>query len=84
MTVTAVRTPEVGPDAGVRAVVRALDLLALLDDERPWSIADLTRASGELGYQPKVSLGEGLRRFAEWFREFGHLYKLPGADAKAC
>jgi DNA-binding IclR family transcriptional regulator len=45
MTVTAVRTPEVGPDAGVRSVVRALDLLALLDDERPWSIADLTRAS---------------------------------------
>jgi DNA-binding IclR family transcriptional regulator len=46
MTATAVRTPEVGPDSGVRAVVRALDLLALLDNEQPWSIADLTRASG--------------------------------------
>lgn len=34
-----------GPDLRVRAVVRALDLLALFDDERSWSIAELTRAS---------------------------------------
>ena len=52
------------------------------DVERTY--ADLTRARAELGYQPKVSLAEGLRRFAEWFREFGHLYQVPGTGAKAC
>jgi UDP-glucuronate 4-epimerase len=54
------------------------------DVERTY--ADLTRSKAELGYQPKVSLAEGLRRFVEWFREFGHLYKLPGngSGAKAC
>ena len=33
-----------------------------------------------------MSLAEGLRRFVTWFREFGHLYKLPGngSGAKAC
>jgi UDP-glucuronate 4-epimerase len=40
--------------------------------------ADISRASEELGYKPKVTLGEGLKRFVAWFREFGHLYKLPG------
>ena len=52
------------------------------DVERTY--ADLTRARAELGYQPQVSLAQGLRRFAEWFREFGHLYQLPGTGAKAC
>jgi UDP-glucuronate 4-epimerase len=46
------------------------------DVERTY--ADLTRASAELGYLPKVSLSEGLRRFVEWFREQGHRYSLPG------
>jgi UDP-glucuronate 4-epimerase len=40
--------------------------------------ADITRASDELGYKPKVTLDEGLGRFQAWFREFGHQYKLPG------
>jgi len=41
-------SPQEGSDAGagVRSVVRALDLLALFDDERSWSIAELTRTSG--------------------------------------
>ncbi len=52
------------------------------DVERTY--ADLTRARAELGYEPRVSLDEGLRRFVAWFREFGHLYKLPGPGAKAC
>lgn len=52
------------------------------DVERTY--ADLTRSKAELGYEPKVSLAEGLARFVAWFREFGHLYKLPGSGAKAC
>lgn len=45
------------------------------DVERTY--ADLTRSTTELGYEPQVSLGEGLRRFVAWHREFGHLYQLP-------
>jgi len=42
------------------------------------TFADLTRSKSELGYEPKISLAEGLKRFVAWFNEFGHLYKLPG------
>ncbi len=42
------------------------------------TFADLTRSKAELGYEPKISLAEGLKRFVAWFNEFGHLYKLPG------
>ena len=46
------------------------------DVERTY--ADLTRARANLGYEPRTSLAEGLRKFVAWFREYGHLYKLPG------
>jgi UDP-glucuronate 4-epimerase len=46
------------------------------DVERTY--ADLTRSKAELDYEPKVPLAEGLKRFVAWFREYGHLYKLPG------
>jgi UDP-glucuronate 4-epimerase len=54
------------------------------DVERTY--ADLTRSTSELGYRPRTSLSEGLRKFVAWFREYGHLYKLPGngSGAKAC
>ncbi len=45
------------------------------------TFADLTRSRSELGYEPKVSLAEGLSRFVEWFNEFGHLYRLPNAPS---
>ncbi len=44
------------------------------------TFADLTLATGELGYLPKVGLAEGLGRFVKWFNEFGHLYRLPGEE----
>lgn len=31
--------------------------------------ADLTRARSELGYAPRIALGEGLRRESEWLRD---------------
>src|SRR5688572_20585998 len=74
----------------IEELERALGKQAIIDRRpaQPGDVertyADLTRASSELGYQPKVNLGEGLRRFAAWFREFGHLYKLPESGAKAC
>ena len=46
------------------------------DVERTY--ADLTRSKAELGYQPRTSMAEGLKKFAEWFRDYGHLYPAPG------
>ena len=40
--------------------------------------ADISLAHSEIGYEPRVSLTEGLQRFVAWFREYGHLYNLPG------
>jgi UDP-glucuronate 4-epimerase len=37
--------------------------------------ADITRSKAELGYQPKIALDEGLKRFIAWFRRDGHLYQ---------
>jgi UDP-glucuronate 4-epimerase len=46
------------------------------DVERTY--ADLTQSRAELSYQPRVPISEGLKRFVAWFKEFGHLYTLPG------
>ena len=46
------------------------------DVERTY--ADVSRARAELGYSPKVSLNDGLKRFAEWFRANEHLYPAQG------
>jgi len=32
------------------------------------SLADITRAEQALGYKPKVSFEEGLRRTVDWYR----------------
>lgn len=42
------------------------------------TFADLTRAKAEIGYEPKIGIAEGLKRFVTWFNEYGHLYKIPG------
>jgi UDP-glucuronate 4-epimerase len=44
------------------------------DVERTY--ADLTRSTAELGYAPQIGLAEGLKRFANWFNEYGHLYTV--------
>ena len=48
------------------------------------TFADLSRSTAEIGYSPKISLAEGLKRFVAWFSEFGHLYSLdkPAPTAK--
>ena len=35
----------------------------------PITYADVRKASRVLGYSPRVSIREGLRRFVEWYRE---------------
>jgi UDP-glucuronate 4-epimerase len=68
----------------IEELERAVGKKAILD-KRPAQLgdvertyADLTRARAELGYEPRTSLAEGLGKFVAWFREYGHLYKLPG------
>lgn len=68
----------------VEELQRAIGKKAIIDrrPSQPGDVertyADLTRATAELGFKPKTPLPEGLKRFVQWFRDFGHLYKLPG------
>jgi UDP-glucuronate 4-epimerase len=39
--------------------------------------ADISLAQQELGYRPGTTLAQGLAKFVAWYRESGHLYKLP-------
>ena len=73
----------------IEELERAIGKQAILD-RRPAqpgdverTFADLARAKAELGYQPKTSLAEGLRKFVTWFKEYGHLYQLPGNGSGA-
>jgi UDP-glucuronate 4-epimerase len=45
-----------------------LELLPPLATEMPVTCADLTSIHAAVGYEPRVSLEEGLRRFVEWFK----------------
>jgi UDP-glucuronate 4-epimerase len=47
-----------------------LELLPPLPTEMPATCADLTRVRAAIGYEPKVALEEGLRRFVGWFRSY--------------
>lgn len=38
----------------------------------PFTHADVSKATLELGYNPKVSLDEGLKQFTEWYLSFCH------------
>ena len=73
---------QMGNATGESDSIRILDRrpAQLGDVERTY--ADLTRSTTELGYRPKVTLAEGLQRFVTWFREYGHLYSLPGERAE--
>lgn len=61
----------------VEAVERALEKKAVLDrqPDQPGDVrttwADISKARARLGYQPKVELEEGVRRFLDWWREGG-------------
>jgi UDP-glucuronate 4-epimerase len=59
-----------------RAIENATGKKALLEDTRgpPGDVretyADISRAARDFGFTPKVSLGEGIARFVEWYRRF--------------
>jgi len=58
----------------VAALEAALGRKAVVDrrpdqaGDVPLTCADLSRARAELGYEPRTTLEEGLRRFVEWLR----------------
>jgi UDP-glucuronate 4-epimerase len=47
-----------------------IELLPPLATEMPETCADLTRIRAAVGYEPKVALEDGLRRFVGWFKDY--------------
>ncbi len=47
-----------------------IELLPPLPTEMPATCADLTRIHEAVGYAPRVTLEEGLRRFVDWFQRY--------------
>jgi UDP-glucuronate 4-epimerase len=45
-----------------------VEVIAEMKGDVQHTLADVTRARQELGYDPKIGLEEGLRRFVEWYR----------------
>jgi UDP-glucuronate 4-epimerase len=45
-----------------------VEIIAEMKGDVQHTLADVGRAHAELGYDPKVELTEGLRRFVEWYR----------------
>ncbi len=46
----------------------AIDYRPVFEGDMPVTCADLTKARRLLGYQPRVSIAEGVRDFVRWFR----------------
>jgi len=42
----------------------------LPDGEVLYTMADITKAKEELGYEPKTNVYEGTKKFVEWYRQF--------------
>jgi UDP-glucuronate 4-epimerase len=73
----------------INAIARALGVepqiieRPLPEGEMPANTADISRARGELGYQPRYSVEEGVARWAEWFRAW-YVPRYVSTAAAAC
>ncbi len=45
-------------------------LLPLQPGDVPETSADISKAKDMLGYSPKVSVGEGIKKFIDWYKEY--------------
>ena len=55
------------------SVVHAADADEAIEKFREDRSFDISKASNELGYRPVVSLREGIRQLAVWYRANGYL-----------
>lgn len=47
-----------------------MNMMPIQPGDVPKTSADIAKAREMLGYEPKTSVGEGVKRFAEWYREY--------------
>lgn len=52
---------------GVEAI---LDMQAMQDGDVPRTMADTSRLQRDYGYQPSVSMDDGVQKFAQWYKDF--------------
>ena len=46
------------------------ELLGMQPGDVRASLADISKAKEELGYEPKTSIAEGIPRFVEWYKKY--------------
>ena len=51
-------------------VVAKLDMLPMQDGDVPRTMADTSALQRDFNYQPKVSIDDGLRQFAQWYKDY--------------
>ncbi len=56
-----------GKHLGVEAKI---DMLPMQDGDVPRTMADTSRLQNEFGYAPKVSVDEGVEKFAQWYKGY--------------
>lgn len=55
--------------AGALGVEPKMEMLPMQAGDVPITFADISKAQAKLGYQPAISIQEGLGRFVEWFQK---------------
>jgi UDP-glucuronate 4-epimerase len=65
---------------GTRAVIQ---YAPMQPGDVPSTYADIDQSRHDFGYDPKVTIDEGLPRFVEWYREFHGLQAEPRKRARA-
>jgi UDP-glucuronate 4-epimerase len=56
--------------AGELGAEPKMDLLPMQAGDVPVTFADISKAWKKLGYQPAISMEEGLRRFVAWYKDY--------------
>ncbi|WOO42957.1 SDR family NAD(P)-dependent oxidoreductase [Rubellicoccus peritrichatus] len=61
--------------AEIKSICSGTQSSIVYENPRPGDVlrlyADMSKAQSLIGYQPKVSLGEGLKRLLQWYRDSG-------------
>lgn len=49
-----------------------INMMPMQDGDVPRTMANTEALQRDFAYQPSVSVGEGVRRFAQWYKEYYH------------